>query len=74
MTGTGCTLGATAGSTCTAFATCASGVVAGGGCDGFTSVAIGRHWPLGSSWVCYYNRIVTIGNPNTLAASVLCCQ
>jgi len=75
VTGAGCSLAGAAGSTCTTITTCPAGQTAiGGGCDGFTSVAVGRTFRSGTNgWQCFYNRIVTIGNPNTIAAQAFCC-
>lgn len=72
--GAGCDLGGTEGSTCTTTATCPAGTtVVSGGCDGFTSVAIGRSRRRSSStWQCYFRRIQTIGPSNLLKAQVAC--
>jgi len=50
-------------------------VAAAGGCQGFTTVAIGRHVRNGSTgWSCFFQRNVGIANPNTIAAQVYCCN
>ncbi len=76
VTGTPGTLDATQGSTLTLSAACPVGTtVFAGGCDGFTSIAIGRSRRTGNTgWECYLSRTATIGNSNTLAADALCCS
>jgi hypothetical protein len=62
--------------------TCPAGTsLFAGGCDGFTSVAIGQSGPGNNNaattmttWTCYTDRITTIGNTNLLQSHALCCQ
>ncbi len=76
VNGTGCSLVAALNSACTTTVSCPSGqTVAAGGCEGFTSTAIGRHLRVGTTgWSCYYRRIAAISNANTLDAQAYCFQ
>jgi hypothetical protein len=67
-------LGGPVGSTAVVYYSCPAGRgIMAGGCDGYTSVAIGRSEPYGAGWQCFWNRTMGIGNANDLAAQALCC-
>ncbi len=69
------TIGATAGSSAFASATCPAGAyaVSGGLANGFTSLAIGRDTQVGTGgWEVWLSRITTIGNSNDVNAFVIC--
>ncbi len=77
VTGPSCTLGSEPQSSCMMTASCPSGTkVVSGGCEGFTSVAIGRSTPNVdfTAWTCAVVRLYPIKNPNKVAAQALCCS
>lgn len=76
VTGSGCSLPGAVNSACTTSTTCPSGqTVIAGGCEGFTSVAVGRtvRTTANNAWQCYYKRITGISVANTLRAQAFCC-
>jgi hypothetical protein len=76
VTGPPCLLRAEKQSVCLMSAACPTGMkVVSGGCEGFTSVALGRSAPSAdlSAWTCAASRLFTLPNMNEISARAFCC-